>query len=112
MRPEKLYLTDIVEAAKAITTFCSNVSFNQFEGNDMLRSAILQKLSIIGEAAARLPDDFYSRYPDIPWLDMINFRNIAVHEYFAVNWEIVWDTAVEDIPPLEEKIRRILEQYQ
>jgi uncharacterized protein with HEPN domain len=112
MRPEKLYLSDILEAIRAITIFSTNVKFSQFEGNDMLRSAILQKLSIIGEAAARLPDDFYTRYPDIPWLDMINFRNIAVHEYFAVNWEIVWDTAVEDIPPLEEKIRKILEQYQ
>jgi len=58
MRPEKLYLTDILEAARAIAMFCKDTGFDQFEGNDMLRSAVLQKLTVIGEAAAHLPDKF------------------------------------------------------
>jgi uncharacterized protein with HEPN domain len=111
MRPEQLYLTDILEAAQAIATFCAQVRFDQFEGNDMLRSAVLQKLIVIGEAVTHLPDKFCRQHPEIPWLDMINFRNFAVHEYFAVNWHIVWDTAIEDIPPLEEQIKELLKQF-
>ena len=52
MRPEQLYLTDILDAARSIASFCKDVHFEQFEGNDMLRSAVLQKLIVIGEAAA------------------------------------------------------------
>ena len=111
MRPEQLYLTDILEASRAIVTFCADVHFEQFEGNDMLRSAVLQKLIVIGEAVARLPKKFYRQHPEIPWVDMINFRNFAVHEYFAVNWQIVWDTATEDVPSLEVQINELLEQF-
>jgi len=110
MRPEQLYLTDILEAARAIATFCQDVRFELFEGNDMLRSAVLQKLIVIGEVAAHLPDQFCMQNPKIPWVDMINFRNFAVHEYFSVNWRIVWDTAIEDIPPIEKQIGKLLKE--
>lgn len=55
MRHEKLYLTDIVEAAQAIERFLMGQDFNEFEQNEMLNSAVLQKMTVIGEAAARLP---------------------------------------------------------
>jgi len=42
---------------------------------------------------------------------MINFRNFAVHEYFSVNWRIVWDTAIEDILPIEKQIWKLLEEF-
>jgi uncharacterized protein with HEPN domain len=67
MRPEKLYLTDIVEAA------------------------------------ARLPKEFINRFPEIPWVDIIAFRNIAVHEYFAIRWDIAWTAATEEVPVLKEQ---------
>jgi hypothetical protein len=52
MRHEKLYLTDIVEAARAIEKFIMGEDFNEFEQNEMMNSAVLQKLSVIGEAAS------------------------------------------------------------
>ena len=54
MRPERLYINDILEAADAIERFIEGVSEGDFIGNDLLRSAVLQKLSVIGEAASRL----------------------------------------------------------
>jgi uncharacterized protein with HEPN domain len=109
MRPEKLYLTDIFEAILAINQFCKNIRFNEFKGNDMLRSAVLQKLIVVGEAANHLPENFCAEYAEIPWVDMINFRNFAVHSYFAVNWKIVWDTVKKDLPPIEKQIERLME---
>jgi uncharacterized protein with HEPN domain len=82
MRHEKLYLTDIVDAARSIGKFLKGVGFDEFKGNDMMNSAVLQKLTVIGEAAARLPNEFTKRFPDIPWVDIIGFRNIAVHDIF------------------------------
>ncbi len=113
MRPEKLYLVDIVEAAQAIERFLQGQDFDEFEQNEMLNSAVLQKMTIIGEAAARLPKEFTSRFPAIPWADVIGFRNIAVHEYFAVRWDIVWIAATEEAPALKEMIEEILrEEFQ
>ncbi len=76
----------------------------------MMTSAVLQKLMVIGEAAARLPKEFTSRFPEIPWVDIIAFRNIAVHEYFAIRWDIVWIAATEEVPALKEQIEQILRE--
>jgi uncharacterized protein with HEPN domain len=86
------------------------VDKNAFLLDDLLRSAVLNKLTIIGEAAGRLSVEFRTRYPEIEWADIIGFRNIAVHSYFAVDWNIVWNTATEDAPTLRDQIAKILDQ--
>ena len=108
MRHEKLYLTDIVEAARAIEKFIMGEDFNEFEQNEMMNSAVLQKLTVIGEAASKLPKEFTKRFPEIPWVDIVSFRNIAVHEYFAIRWDIAWVAASEEVPILHEQIDQIL----
>ena len=108
MRHDDLYLADIIEAAEAIEKFLHGVKREDFIGNDLLRSAVLQKLSIIGEAAARVSRDLQSRYPEIEWADIVGFRNIAIHAYFAVDWSIVWTAATHDAPDLKRKITKIL----
>ena len=112
MRREELYLTDIVDAADAIQRFMEGTQRRDFLDDDLRQSAVLQKLIVIGEAAARLPVDFRESHLEVEWADVGAFRNIAVHEYFAVNWSIVWVTATEDAPALREKVARILvEEY-
>ena len=76
----------------------------------MRRSAVLQKLIVIGEAAAPLQMDFRERHPGVGWADIVGFRNIAVHQYFAVDWSIVWVTATQDVPDLRRRISLILSQ--
>ena len=110
MRPEKLYLTDIVEAAQSIARFVMGQGFEEFEQNEMMNSAVLQKLTVIGEAASRLPKEFTNRFPEIPWVDIIGFRNIAVHEYFAIRWDIAWTAATEEVPALKEQVDKILRE--
>ncbi len=110
MRREEFYLADIVEAADAIEYFLTSVEKSAFLINDLLRSAVLNKLTIIGEAAARLPVEFQEQHPEIEWADIIGFRNIAVHSYFAVDWNIVWTTATKDAPELREQVAAILDK--
>lgn len=108
MRTERLYLADIIEAADAIERFLTGIDRDVFDTDDLRQSAILQKLTIIGEAAARLPDEFRGRHREIEWRDIVAFRNIAVHEYFAVDWTIVWVSATHDVPTLRTQIAIIL----
>lgn len=109
MRPEKLYLFDVLDAAKAVERFCAKASEDQFLQDEILQSAVLQKLIVIGEAASHLPDEFRGAHPEIAWQDIIGFRNIAVHQYFAIMWEIVWTTANVDVPELKAQIAAIIE---
>jgi len=108
MRREQLYLADIVEAADEISEFVADVSRDDFLSNKLVRSAVLQKLTVIGEAAARLPMEFRERHQGIKWSRIVGFRNIAVHAYFSVEWPIVWTAATEDAPMLRDQIARIL----
>ncbi|MCH7700771.1 MAG: DUF86 domain-containing protein [Planctomycetes bacterium] len=109
MQRDELYLADIVEAADAITRFLGDAKEQVFAGNDLLRSAVLQKLIVIGEAAGRVSGDLRKQYAEIPWIDIIAFRNIAVHAYFSVNWPIVWTTATEEVPALRAQVVQIIE---
>jgi len=78
--------------------------------DELVQSAVLQKLIVIGEAAARLPRSFTEQHPHIEWADIVAFRNIAVHEYLAIDWWIVWVTATEDVPMLCKRIKTLLNQ--
>lgn len=110
MRPEKLYLSDIVEAAERIAEFVVGLDEAAFYRDAKTQSAVLQKLIVIGEAAARLPQDFKDRHPEIEWHDIVAFRNILVHSYFSVKLDIVWETVQQDAPILRRQIAHILEQ--
>jgi uncharacterized protein with HEPN domain len=110
MRRERLYLLDIIEAADAIQSFLVGVSETAFLESDLLRSAVLQKLLIIGEAAAHLARDFCDRHAEVDWRGIVGFRNIAVHAYFSIEWRIVWVAATEETPALRQLIEKILDQ--
>ena len=111
MRPERLYLSDIVEAAEAIQRFLLDVDTEEsFYEDELRQSAVLQKLIVIGEAAARLPDEFKKQHPEVEWNDIAAFRNIAVHAYFSIAWSIVWETAMGDVPRLRRQIVELLKQ--
>mgnify|MGYP001110058773 CR=1 FL=1 len=112
MRPERLYLQDILDACDAIERFLSRTTEPLFMQDELVQSAVLQKLIVIGEAAARLPRSFTEQHPGIEWADIVAFRNIAVHEYFAVDWRIVWVTATEDVPLLRKKMKALLNQLE
>lgn len=108
MRHESLYLSDIVEAADHIAEFIAGVDLQAFEKSELLRSAVVQKLAIIGEAAGRVSEELKTRYPDVPWPQIIAFRNILVHAYFGIDWDVVWRAAKNRCPTLREQVAAIL----
>src|SRR5262245_23275898 len=109
MRREYLYLHDIREACDMIETFLEGIDASAFLASELHKAAILQKLTVIGEAAAHLSPAFREAHPRVEWRDIIAFRNIAVHAYFAVQWDIVWATATDDVPGLRRQVLEILQ---
>jgi uncharacterized protein with HEPN domain len=108
MRHESLYLNDIVEAADHIAEFISGTAFEGFQKSELLRSAVVQKLGIIGEAAGRVSEDLTTRHPEVPWPQIVAFRNILMHAYFGIDWDVVWLAATHRCPILRGQIAAIL----
>jgi len=98
MRTERLYLSDILQAANTLEGFLEGRNQRQFQEDTLVFSAVSYQLMIIGEAAAHITDALRQRYPEVPWRQITGFRNIIVHAYFATDMGIVWTTATEDIP--------------
>lgn len=108
MPRDDLYLVEMVEAIRHVQSFIAEVTVDQWLGSELVRSAVLQKLTVIGEAARGLSDDVRARHPDVPWSRLRGLRNVVVHEYFAVEWPRVWQIAREDAPALEPLVRGVL----
>ncbi len=104
MRRDELYLVDMIEAAVAATTFVQDVDETAFLASDLIQSAVLQKLLVIGEAAGRVSPEIRARWPDVPWRSVTGFRNIAIHAYFEVDWSIVWRIATTALRELKEQL--------
>ena len=108
MRRDELYVQDMVEALDAIAAFIQGKDREEFRTSELLRSAVLQKLSIVGEAASQINRELKAQYPHIEWRQIVRFRNIVVHHYFGLDWDIVWVAATQECPPLRTKLTTIL----
>jgi uncharacterized protein with HEPN domain len=88
MRREELYLRDIVEASRYIAQFVAGLDRSGFQSSELVRSAVVQKLAVIGEAAAHF-DELKAGHLEVPWPRIVAFRNILVHAYFGIDWDLV-----------------------
>lgn len=107
-RPEDLYLADIVEACHDVRRFVGGRTPDEWYADKVSRYAVLARIAVLGEAANRLSPDLRTRYPDAPWRKIVGFRNVAVREYFAVEWLVVWRIAERDLPELSDYVTRML----
>lgn len=99
---------DILDAIGEIQLFMRGVEYDSFASNREKRKAVLANFAIIGEASRHIPDAIKQRHPGVPWVEMGRMRNFVVHVYFAVDSKIVWDTVQDDLPPLAEQLRIVL----
>ncbi len=96
------------DAANAVTTYVSSHTFEQFSANEWDQAAAIRNLELIGEAATNIPIDFRNDHTEIPWQDIIDFRNVAIHDYMEVDINIVWDIIQNDIPSFIDQLNSLL----
>lgn len=99
------YLDDILESIELIRGYIGAQSFSEFELDRKTQDAVSRRLAIIGEATKQLPESVRTKYPSIPWKQIMGMRDILVHEYGGVQLETVWDTVEKDLGDLEETVR-------
>jgi uncharacterized protein with HEPN domain len=103
-----LFIEDIVICIEKIERYTSNVSFEEFCGNDMAIDAVIRNFEIIGEAVKRVPKEIKQKYADVEWKEAAGFRDVLIHDYFGIDIEAVWDTLRNNIPSFKKEIVKVL----
>ena len=114
MKKEKrtyiLYLDDIHIAMSRIAEYIEGFSFTDFKRDYKTVDAVIRNFEVIGEASKNLPIEIKTKYPEVPWDEMYLLRNKVSHEYFGVDYEIIWDVATNYLPENKLQIDSILNQ--
>ena len=107
-RDIKLLLQDIQDSIGKVLLYTKDLSFDDFMCDSKTMDAVIRNFEIIGEAANKIPADFQINHPQILWRRIIGLRNRIVHEYFGIDYEIVWKIKDENLPELGKQIDTIL----
>ena len=75
-----------------------------FESDELIQTWIIHHLLVLGEAAARISEEFQKEHSEIPWSKIIGMRNILIHNYFGIDFDVVWSVIEKDLPELEKVI--------
>lgn len=105
---DKGRLQDILQAAGNIESFTRGLSLNVLASDKLRYFAVVKNVEIIGEAAYMLSPEFKDKHRFIPWNDIIRMRHVLVHGYATVLPEILWQTALVDVPELKKQIQEIM----
>ena len=103
-----MYLTDIQTAMSRIAEYLEDFTFPKFKKDYKTVDAVIRNFEVIGEAAKNLPAKIKMKYPEVPWEEMYLLRNKVSHEYFGIDYEIIWDVARNYLPENKSQIDKIL----
>lgn len=101
-------IDDIVAAIDAILQYTDGMDRAAFVADRRTLDAVVRNLIIIGEAAGHVPEPVVAANPQIPWARMRGMRDLAVHEYFGVDSDVLWDTVTVNLPAVLPELRRLL----
>ena len=107
-RPEYLYLHEMRDAVVRIIDIVGTSSRAEIEQDRNRADALMWNYTVLGEAAAGLPQEFRDRHADIAWRRPIGLRNRIVHGYWSIDMEILVVTAVDDLPDLLARLNGIM----
>ena len=105
MRNDSERLADMLDAIDRIRRHVQDDRV-RFDIDELLQSAVLHWIEIIGEAARGVNDKIRDAHPEVPWR-VTDMRNRVTHAYFEIDLDVVWNTVSRDLPKLKESVTRI-----
>ena len=98
----------ILEAISEIENYTNSTNLKLFLNNSMMRFACIKQIEIIGEAANYISPETKAIFSDIEWNQIIGMRHILVHEYFGMDFDLIWQVIINDLPILKQKVAKVL----
>ncbi|HOD39026.1 MAG: hypothetical protein BWY32_01368 [bacterium ADurb.Bin243] len=107
-RDQLAYLEDILKSCEKIIKYINGKNFDEFSKDEMLADAVIRNLETIGEAVKHISESLKLSYSHIEWKKIAGLRDILIHEYFGINYKILWDITANKIKKLKSEIEEII----
>lgn len=108
--PGTEYLSHIIDEINYLKSHTKGLTRDKFINDETLQRAFVRSIEIIGEATKKLPDELKQNYPNIEWKAVAGMRDKLIHDYFGIDYDIVWDVVINKIPQLHKEIRQIIDK--
>ena len=107
---DRIRVQHILDEAGEACHYIEGITFDEFVTEGKTVRAVIRCIEVIGEAASKISMEFRKDHLDIPWQKIIGMRNRLIHIYFDIDYHIVWQTVKENLPPLIDQLRSILDK--
>lgn len=109
MLRETEYLRHILDELVFVERATAGLTQKTFLRDDVLKRAVIRSLEVIWEATKKLPAEFRGERRQVDWRAMAGMRDRLIHDYFGVDYDIVWDVVSNHLPKLKGEVKRLLE---
>jgi len=106
-RNTDLLITDMIECCTNIFEYTSEMTFDDFMSDKKTIDAVIRNFEVFGEAGKRVADEVKLSHDQIEWRKISDFRNVLIHDYFGINYEILWKI-IKDFLPVQFQLLKEL----
>lgn len=110
-RDDRLLLQDMLGAIQRVLEYTDGFDFERFMSNERTKDAVVRNFEILGEASNRISATLKDQNSNVPWHKLRGYRNRLIHEYFGVDYELVWEIISDDLQSLLESLINLDSQY-
>ncbi len=108
MKQDKVYLQHISDEINFVLDESNKLDYDAFIESEIYTRAFSRSLEIIGEAVKSLSSEFKDLHNEIEWKKIAGMRDKLIHEYFKVDYEIMWDVIKNKLPDMKNRIEKLL----
>ena len=108
-RDSTTYIRHILAELDYLLESSADLDEKTFHADETLKRAFARSLEIIGEATKQLPQSLRDEHPDVPCAKMAAMRDVLIHDYFGIDYDIVWDVVENEVPTLRRQLGELVE---
>lgn len=101
-------LEHMLEAARDAMQFAEGRRRDDLDRDKQFAQSLRKSIEDLGEAAKHVSPEFRNEHPEIPWGRLAGTRDVLIHRYFGIDYDVVWRIATEHLPEVVAALEKIV----